>query len=233
VLAANGAGAAAFAWTTVGGRGVLKTRARSAAGVVTPVVTVAASGDDDAAPQVAMDATGDTVLTWARHDGTAYAVLASIRDAGGTLGPAQTISPAGPGSGFPRLAVSPAGDAIVTWQGFGGSSYRAYARRLSAQGAVGPLLNVSPPGPYSNDPTVAMSAGGDAVFAWQGSDGVDHRIRARTLSAAGAFGPAETLSAAGQTAAEPHVAVDGDGDALVAWRRFDGAKWRAQGAAGP
>jgi hypothetical protein len=43
----------------------------------------------------------------------------------------------------------------------------------------------------------------------------------------------QILSDAERTAAQPQVAVDGDGHAIVAWRRSDGAKDRIQVAIGP
>lgn len=41
------------------------------------------------------------------------------------------------------------------------------------------------------------------------------------------------LSAAGQSASAPQVAVDAVGDAVVTWQRSDGANQRIQASAGP
>ena len=46
--------------------------------------------------------------------------------------------------------------------------------------------------------------------------------------AEGAWGLPFNLSAAGQDASEPHVAVDADGDAVFGWTRFDGSTTLAQ-----
>jgi hypothetical protein len=43
--------------------------------------------------------------------------------------------------------------------------------------------------------------------------------------------PPVDLSAAGQDAHDPQVAVDPDGDAVFTWRRFDGSDWRIQAQA--
>ena len=46
------------------------------------------------------------------------------------------------------------------------------------------------------------------------------RVQARTISRKRALGPILTLSAAGESAFSPQVAIDADGDAVVAWSRF-------------
>lgn len=73
-----------------------------------------------------------------------------------------------------------------------------------------------------------MDAAGDSVFAWGQFDGKNWRIKGRARSAAGALGPVQTLSGAGQNALAPYVAVDKAGDAVFAWQRFDGKDWRVQ-----
>jgi hypothetical protein len=88
---------------------------------------------------------------------------------------------------------------------------------------------VSPAPRDAAEADVAVDADGDAVFAWERSDGVNVRIQARSRSAAGVLGPVQTLSLAGRDATEPDVAVDAEGDALIVWERSDGTNIRVQG----
>jgi hypothetical protein len=62
---------------------------------------------------------------------------------------------------------------------------------------------------------------GTASFAWVRSDGANDLIQERSRSPAGALSDIHYLSAAGQPAQGPQVAVDGDGDAYFVWRRRD------------
>ena len=78
---------------------------------------------------------------------------------------------------------------------------------------------------------VAVDADGDAVFTWRRSDGTDYRVQARMRSAAGALSAVQTLSASGQSAVTPQVAIDPDGDAVFTWWRSDGANLRVQARA--
>jgi hypothetical protein len=85
---------------------------------------------------------------------------------------------------------------------------------------------VSAAGQEAMAPHVAVGANGDAVLAWVRWDGANWRAQARARNAAGALGPVQNLSSSGGDAAQPRVAVDADGDALLAWSRYDGANYR-------
>jgi hypothetical protein len=118
------------------------------------------------------------------------------------------------------------GDALVVWMVDSGV---IQARGRSAAGALGPLLTLSSPGVYSESPVVAMDHDGNALASWRSLDGTldcsgagCFRVQARSRSAARVLGPVQTLSAAGQNAANPEVAMATNGDALVVWDRHDG-----------
>ena len=104
----------------------------------------------------------------------------------------------------------------------------------------GPVHTLSPAGGAANSTRVAVDADGDAVVVWTRLDGTHPRVQARRISAAGALGPVRTLSLAGQTATNPELAVDGDGDAYIVWYRSDvgglqvyGRALSSAGAVGP
>jgi hypothetical protein len=69
---------------------------------------------------------------------------------------------------------------------------------------------------------------GNAVFVWQSSDGANLRIQTRSRSAAGTLSSTLTLSAEGQAAEYPQVAVDANGNATFVWERWDGSNERIQ-----
>jgi hypothetical protein len=91
-----------------------------------------------------------------------------------------------------------------------------------------PPATLSSSGRNALDPQVGIDRAGGAVFTWRRFDGTNWRIQARERSATGALSPVQTLSAAGQDAFAPQVAVDPQGDAVFTWRRFVGTNWRIQ-----
>jgi hypothetical protein len=132
------------------------------------------------------------------------------------------LSASGLEASQPQVAVDADGDAVFTWTRYDGANLRVQARTRSAAGTLSPVLTLSKSGQNAENPQVAVDAGGDAVFVWRRYDGANYRVQTRARSAAGTLSPVQTLSSSGQIAANPHVAVDADGDAVFTWQRFDG-----------
>jgi hypothetical protein len=226
-------GDAIFTWERYDGTHTrIQARARSSAGVLSPVQTLSAVGQDAVDPQVGIDADGDAVFTWERFDGTNWRVQARARSAAGVLSPVQTLSAAGQPTRRPQVAVNDVGDAVFAWERFGGPYWWIEARARHADAVLSPvqtLFSPQTPNQYSAfSPQVAIDVDGNAVFAW----GLDirefrgrSRILARARSAAGELSPVQFLSAPGGSgggAFQPQVAVDGSGNAVFTWARVDG-----------
>jgi hypothetical protein len=225
-------GDAVFTWRRFdGANNRVQTRARSAAGSLSSVQTLSDPGQNATFPQVAVDADGNAVFAWQRFDGTNSRVEARARSAAGTLSAVQTLSKSGQNASAPQVAVDADGDAVFTWSRFDGTNFRVQARARSAAGTLSSVQALSDPGQNATEPQVAVDADGDAVFTWTRSDGTNNRVQARARSAAGTLSAVQTLSASGQNAFNPQVAVDAGGDAVFTWLRFDGANFRVQARA--
>jgi hypothetical protein len=129
----------------------------------------------------------------------------------------------------PRVAMDRDGDALVVWVRKGQDypyQYQLEMRARSRDGAWGPIVALSAPGQVPASPTLAVDDDGDAVVAWRSFDGNDHRVNARRVSRTGTLGPLGVLSESGVDALGTAVAVDPDGDAVVAWAesQSDGAQ---------
>ena len=144
----------------------------------------------------------------------------------------QTLSASGQ-SALPQVAVDADGDAVFTWTRFDGTNDRVQARARSAAGALSDVQDLSDPGHNAGYPQVAVDADGDAVFTWRRSDGANAPGRGADPLRRGRPEPLTTLSDPGQSAFLPQVAVDAEGDALVAWEHFDETNVRVQASAGP
>jgi len=235
-VAVDADGNAVFTWTrSDGANSRIQARARSAAGVLSSVQTLSSSGQSATEPQVAVDPDGDAVFAWRRFDGTDFRVQARARSAAGALSGVQTLSASGPDTDAvrPHVGVDADGDAVFSWERFDGSNTRIQSRARSAAGTLSAVQDVSNAGQNALNNQVAVDVAGDAVFAWTRFDGANFLAESRTRSAAGTLRPFTTLSDQGESALQPQVAVDGDGDAVVTWTRSDGANSRIQATAGP
>jgi len=145
------------------------------------------------------------------------------------------VSERGAGASLPDIAVDTNGDAVVVWIRAG----LIQARARSAAGTLSAVQTLSGAGQNAVAPQVAVDANGDALVVWGRFDGTTQcgglpgclRIQTRSRSASGTFGTVQTLSSAGQSATQPQVAIDPNGNAVFAWRRSDGTNTRVEARA--
>ena len=185
-------------------------------------VSVSTDGYDSRDVRIAVDRQGDAVLVWVRtsHD---YPYPSQVelrsRSRSGAWGPIVVLTPANQAPRSPTVAVDDDGDAVVSWAASTpGPNYGAYARRVSSAGTVGPLQTLSGPGVTPLGTRLAVDADGDAVVAWAETHTDGGTVpKLRRLARDGSLGAEEVLSTSPARAEVPAVAVDRDGDGVVAW----------------
>ncbi len=106
-------------------------------------LTLSSAGQSATDPQVAVDADGDAIFSWARSDGTNQRIQARARSAAGALGAVETVSGAGQNAFSPRVAIDDDGDAVFVWARSDGTNQRIQARARSAAGVLGPVQTLS------------------------------------------------------------------------------------------
>ncbi|MDZ4686874.1 MAG: cadherin domain-containing protein, partial [Planctomycetaceae bacterium] len=180
----------------------------------------------------AMEADGDFIVVWqsVSQDGSGYGIYAQRFNAAGTPqgGEFPVNSHTANHQQLAAVAMDADGDFVVVWESLGqdGSDYGIYAQRYSNAGvAQGSEFRVNSLTTNSQTfASVAMDADGDFVVAWgsDGQDGSDYGIYAQRYNAAGVAQGSEfrvnSLTISAQTFAS--VAMDADGDFLVAWQSY-------------
>lgn len=163
--------------------------------------------------QVAMDAAGDFVITWASSSGVFAQRYNSVAVAQG--GPITVNGTSGPFAD-PRIAMDAVGDFIVTWQ-HGDSIFDGvdvFARRFDAAGnAMGAQVEVTPIGSgyaATGYQDVAMNATGNYVITWE-SGGAIYEERFNSA------GVAQGIALFVSNGTAPSVAIDAVGDFVVTW----------------
>jgi len=234
-VASNLNGDLAIAWIRSDGanqRVQVVTGSTEDGGTYSSPIDLSDAGSDAAAPQVAVDDNGNTVVTWQRSDGTNTRIQAVVISDNGTVGSVTTLSDSGQNATDPQVEVDDNGMAIVVWQRLDGSKVRVQSRTVTlSNGLLGSVATLSDAGQDATAPHVTAYGNGNAVAVWKRSDGSRFRIQAASLTAAG-WGAAENLSASGQQAAEAQVASNSSGQIVAIWRRFDGSNPRVQAVTG-
>jgi hypothetical protein len=130
--------------------------------------------------------------------------------------------------------VNGQGDAVAVWSrpGDGVSNDAVQAATRPAGGSWSPPVEVSsfPPGgpcPCVNgSPQVALDGQGNAVAVWDagqsplpdGTRNPNRIIQASTRAPGGRWSSPVPISSVGLDSKNPHVAVDGQGEAVAVWR---------------
>ncbi len=220
-IAMNAGGEAVAAWYRGGN---IDTSLRPAGGnFAVPGVAIPGAGGDN--PDVAIGVNGHAQAVWSSSDGSNNRAAGAARAPGSGFGSAGFISPAGDNAGEPPVtAVAPAGNAVALyrreiWEYVMGNSRAAGSSTWSSDSA-NPLSAQSSPFQTTSGPAaVAMDPQGNAVAAWwRNVNNSPQLVEVRWRSAAGAWGPVQTLETTGAISAYgPRVAMDGQGGALAVW----------------
>lgn len=148
------------------------------------------------------------------------AVLVATKAPFGSFGPAVAFPVASGGSagsgGGVDVGVDGEGAATAVWVDGSGGQVEA---GTALYGLAGGRETLSPSGSYDQAPAIAVDEHGDAVAVWVRSGGeAVSAIEAAYRPAGGHFGAPAELSPQGADATQPSVAIDANGEAIVAWR---------------
>ena len=89
-------------------------------------------------------------------------------------------------------------------------------------------VQLSAAGQHAWTPDVAYSPNGSAVIAWGRYDGAQYVAQAVIRNANGTLGPVKTIATSSQVLGGPKVGIDAQGNALLAWSRWDGNDFLVQ-----
>jgi VCBS repeat-containing protein len=178
---------------------------------------------------VAMDASGDFVVTWSskNQDGSDWGIYGQRFDAAGVPQGSEFLvntSTAG-AQELPCIAMDARGNFVVTWQSQGqdGSSHGIYAQRFNALGVAQGgefLVNATTAGDQTCA-TVVMGIAGDFVVTWtsSGQDGSGLGVYAQRFNAAGIAQGSEfrVNSTTANDQEFSTVAMQASGDFVITW----------------
>ena len=180
-------------------------------------------------PAVAMGGDGTSVVVWAGHVGaTGYSgILAQRYDAtGAPQGSEIQIATAADSAGDPDVAMDADGDFVVVCTGYWGESGspEIFARRYDASGVPQGddfIVNTTLDGDHDNA-SVAMDDAGNFVVAFDADSfwsGGNKDVYARRFDAFGVPHGDQFLvhAPSGEDQRNPALAMDADGDFVVAW----------------
>ncbi len=221
--------AAAVWYRSDGSNTIVQAALRPAGGVWQAPANLSGPGENATAPRVALDPQGNAVAVWSRSNGTTFVVQASQLPAGGTWQPPVDLSVPEFG-GDQRVALDPQGNATAVWDRYDGTNFIVQAALRPAGGTWQAPVDLSQPGQDASPPQLAVDPRGNAIPIWVRYDGNHFIAQAAVHPAAGSWQTPVDLSTPGQSALDPQVAVDPQGDAVAVWDRSNGTNTIVQAA---
>ncbi|MGV3525072.1 MAG: hypothetical protein ACO1RX_12650 [Candidatus Sericytochromatia bacterium] len=181
---------------------------------------------------LAMLADGNFVVTWAStgQDGDGSGIYAQRFDASGLpLGEEFQVNHTTTGQQvLPDVAADGDGNFVISWNGLLGSDSSLFFQRFDAQGQrIGSETAVNPVSTQLlSAPHIAMDEQGNFVIAWDAAqllNSLETDVYAQRFDADGvalsAVFPANAYTTSSQ--ASPSVAMNADGDFVIAWTSLD------------
>lgn len=186
-VATNGSGETIAVWTQADAANntIVQASVRPVGGAFEAPADLSAAGRDAVDPHVAIDAAGHAVAVWSRFDGSTRVVQTASRPAGGAFGTPAGLSLAGGDARDPSVVANPAGDIVAAWQRSDGADTIVQAAVHRAGTGFGAISDLSAPGRDAVAPQLGIDADGDAIAAWQRSDGTNTVVQAAGYDGAG------------------------------------------------
>jgi len=199
-----------------------------------PPSDVSTTGENAVSPQVATGPDGTTTITWYRNDGSNNIVQAATRAANATtFSTPIDLSTTGKSAAESQVATGPDGTTTITWQHFNADwdwIVQAATRAANATTFSTPI-DLSTTGQPAVSPQVATGPDGTTTITWTRNDGTNTIVQAATRAAnATTFSTPIDLSATGQNAQNPQVAIGPDGTTTITWSRSNGSNYIVQAA---
>ncbi len=191
-------------------------------------------------PQVAVNDDGDVIVVWQQYNGGSpnrSQIFKAERRNGLWLRPADlddNISPDGQNAQFPQVAINSRGDAVVVWQQYDGHYNQIFKSERRNGTWTHPDNadlgdNISPDGQHAYHPQVAIAPGQEAVIVWEQRVSSLRQVvvvEYRDGSWSDFSYPLPVSQFGRNGNYYPQVAMNARGDAVVAWRQWDGANWQ-------
>jgi hypothetical protein len=232
----DAAGEATAVWEQKGAEVRIDAATKPAAGKWQHPVAVSAEGENANEPRLAVGANGNAVAAW-EHFESEELIEAAIRaSAAGTWGKPVALTKPETGEGEPagqQVAIDAQGDAVLVWARMNnGHEIVEATERAASSSAWQPVAALSGPGESLEElPQVAVNDQGNVVVVWERMHGGEETVEAAAgLATSRSWETPVALSGKGEPASEQQVGIDGQGNAVAVWSRFDGTSYLAEAA---
>lgn len=186
-------------------------------------ITVSASGLDEATPKVAMDSSGNFVVTWMQtlSNGDTNVVARRFNSSGVPQGSLVSVGVGTFKEHNPDVAMDDFGRFVVSYvRDTNNNNPDVFAKRYDVNNNLLNVVNVATTSRAELNPSIAMTPDGRFDVAWEEVfSSSDHDIRLNMYNTSAQLTHSDAISLSTSNEALPSVAMDRNGNAVVAWER--------------
>lgn len=178
---------------------------------------LSAAGVDASNHYVVLNSAGQVVVVWERGS----EIQASTFTVGGSWSSPVSVSSEGDVASQPQVAINDVGQVVAMWKRESGGTFDVQVSTLQFGGSWSAPTSLIVLGADVNAPCVRINALGQTVSMWTRSDGTNFLVECATLTFGGVWSEVTALSAAGEDASVPRVALNDAGQVAAMWIRND------------
>jgi hypothetical protein len=177
-------------------------------------------------PQIAFDGSGNAVAVWIQYDGSYDSIYANRYTAGSGWGTAALIETNAGDAYNPQIALDGSGNAIAVWSQYDGADWdNVCANRYTAGSGWGTAVVIET---YNEGsayaPHIKFDANGNAIAVWCQDYGTSTDIWANRYTTGSGWGTAALIETNAETAGDPQIAIDTNGNSIAVWYQYDGTR---------
>ena len=176
-------------------------------------------------PQIAVEKNGDAIAVWVQSDGTRYNIYSNrFTKASNSWGSVELIGRDDiRHASNPQIAIDQNGDAVAVWVQSDGVTNIYSNRFTKSSNSWGTVTIIETGTLEALQPQIAVEKNGDAIAVWVQSDGTRYNIYSnRFTKSSNSWGTEEMIEIEGESAFQPQIAIDQNGDAIAVWEQSDG-----------
>ncbi|PLY01011.1 MAG: hypothetical protein C0623_06365 [Desulfuromonas sp.] len=182
-------------------------------------------------PAVAIEPGGNAIAVWREYTNDHYrAWVKRYSGSSGSWSPVEAIASVSDTEvRSPQAAIDSQGNALVVWYQSDNQTLNIWSQSFRVDsGWAEPILLEQEVG-SALSPRVAMDKQGNGLVAWVQSDGVRNNIQGVFYNNLAGWGQPFTVDSTDNTVLAPNVAMNVNGQALIAWYQWEGDKYTLQG----
>lgn len=181
---------------------------------------------------VALSGDHSGMIVWEKDGSRARIEVTRFIPGGGAAGTdwqvPVTISSGSCNNWAPSVAMDATGDAIAVW--YDSCNYAIHASRFQPGTGWSTPVGIDQPYWLSVSPQIAMNSAGVAFVTWEAWDGALYHVFANRFVPATGWGSAILLDSTTNATSGANVGVDGSGNAIVTWYRYDSPTYHVYAA---